>query len=270
MAFLQRHGGHGSLRTRRPAAAWVPGILLTAAGLLLVAWGMGPVLGDMSSEGRYERLADDVVVWDGPAGSEPAGEGAATVPSRDWTALREANPDVVAWVRVEGTPIDYPVMGTGRDGSEDFYLSHDFWREASGIGCPTLAAGSSALGRHALVYGHHWAPTDKMFSTLAPAWRQDAFDGLGACTWETPGRGVATLRPLCALSVDMGFEDIQTYGFADAAAFQGWLQGICEGASAKAAGWEEACAAAERIVTLVTCTSPLSGQAERTLVLFAG
>lgn len=39
--------------------------------------------------------------------------------------LYDENPDIVGWIRIEGTPVDYPVMQTAVD-NKDYYLYRDF------------------------------------------------------------------------------------------------------------------------------------------------
>src|SRR5699024_8930833 len=40
----------------------------------------------------------------------------------DFASLQQTNPDVYAWIRIEGTNIDYPVVQSGQDNT--FYLDH--------------------------------------------------------------------------------------------------------------------------------------------------
>ena len=51
----------------------------------------------------------------------------------EYEALYEQNPDIIGWLRIEDTVIDYPVMQTMED--EDYYLSYDFNKEANNNGC---------------------------------------------------------------------------------------------------------------------------------------
>jgi sortase B len=51
----------------------------------------------------------------------------------EYAALYEQNPDIVGWLRIEDTVIDYPVMQTMED--EDYYLAYDFNKEANNNGC---------------------------------------------------------------------------------------------------------------------------------------
>ncbi len=44
----------------------------------------------------------------------------------DFEKLQKINPDIYAWIRVPGTPIDYPVAGVQGKKKEDYYLNHNF------------------------------------------------------------------------------------------------------------------------------------------------
>ena len=51
----------------------------------------------------------------------------------DYTELYKMNNDLVGWITIEGTEIDYPVMQTPDDAN--FYLKRNFNKEDSGHGC---------------------------------------------------------------------------------------------------------------------------------------
>lgn len=46
------------------------------------------------------------------------------------------NPDIIGWLKIQGTSISYPVMYSPQD--PEFYLSHDFDKQASNSGLPFL------------------------------------------------------------------------------------------------------------------------------------
>ena len=59
------------------------------------------------------------------------------------------NDDLVGWVEIEGTKIDYPVMQTTAESASDdpeYYLHRDFNKEPSESGTPFADAGSSIAG----------------------------------------------------------------------------------------------------------------------------
>ncbi|MCR5034286.1 MAG: class B sortase [Clostridia bacterium] len=80
---------------------------------------------------------------------------------RDLSTVYAQNSDLVGWINVPGTKIDYPVMQTKDD--PEFYLHRDFKKESSASGTPFLDAGSTVLPRSEdeevtwnwLIYGHH-------------------------------------------------------------------------------------------------------------------
>ena len=68
--------------------------------------------------------------------------------------LIEQNPDCVAWVRIEKTKIDYPIMQT-KDNPE-YYLRRNFNKEYSYIGTPFLDASCDLqTSQNLIVYGHN-------------------------------------------------------------------------------------------------------------------
>ena len=188
--------------------------------------------------------------------------GAAEGGGIDWEALRARNPDISAWVSVEGTPIGYPVVSPREGDPQGFYLNHDFDRNWSFAGCPYLDPRGTADGRHALVYGHHLNFDSEMFTYLRNAWRQEKFDTLGDMYWSTPDGGTMRLHPAFSLSVDKSFAGIQRFDLTGAAETRTWLADLSAQASARADGCDDLCAHATRAVTLVTCTgtSQAAGQ----------
>jgi sortase B len=73
-----------------------------------------------------------------------------------YQSLHESNPDMIGWVWVEGTKIDFPVMQTGEDDPE-YYLTHDFMHNESRNGVPFLDVRCDLNVRNTnwLVYGHN-------------------------------------------------------------------------------------------------------------------
>ncbi len=80
-----------------------------------------------------------------------AGEEAGAEPL---DALKELNPDICAWLTVDGTHIDYPVV---RGEDDSFYLSRNYAGEESVSGAIFLSSGNSAdfSDSYCLIYGHH-------------------------------------------------------------------------------------------------------------------
>lgn len=106
--------------------------------------------------------------------------------------LKESNGDLVGWVRIDNTPIDYPVMQTPDD--PDFYLTHGFEKNRSVYGMIYMDARCRLDGScsNYLLYGHHMK-NGSMFASLDKYGSEDyykenpviRFDTLDECgTWE--------------------------------------------------------------------------------------
>ena len=89
-------------------------------------------------------------------------------PAVDWEYWQDVNPDVIGWVTVPGTPIDYPIVQAHAD-APTWYLSHDVYGNWNIYGCPYLDADCEEEGfdsRVAYVFAHHM-DDGSMFAPLA-------------------------------------------------------------------------------------------------------
>ncbi|TCL57258.1 sortase B [Kineothrix alysoides] len=83
----------------------------------------------------------------------------------DLTALQQENSDIVGWITIQDTMIDYPVMYTPKDG--EYYLHRNFMQKYSLSGVPFIDAACSVTPRsdNVIVYGHNMK-NGSMFSGL--------------------------------------------------------------------------------------------------------
>ncbi|MFD1176475.1 class B sortase [Paenibacillus puldeungensis] len=72
----------------------------------------------------------------------------------EFRELYERNPDIVGWLKIDGTRIEYPVMQNPQD--KQYYLDHDFDKKKSHLGLPFLDEHSRINGSDILlIHGHH-------------------------------------------------------------------------------------------------------------------
>lgn len=71
-----------------------------------------------------------------------------------YTDLVAQNEDMVGWIRIEDTNIDYPVMSSEND--VEFYLSHDFFKNSDRHGVPFIDSSYCNIvnSDNLIVYGH--------------------------------------------------------------------------------------------------------------------
>ncbi len=80
-----------------------------------------------------------------------------------YAALTERNADFKAWLTINGTEIDYPVMQSETD--PEFYLRRDFDKNYSRSGCLFIGEGCDIDSDSFIIYGHNMS-IDTMFGTL--------------------------------------------------------------------------------------------------------
>lgn len=72
----------------------------------------------------------------------------------EFRALYEKNTDIVGWLKMEGTRIEYPVMQNPEDA--EYYLNHDFDKKENKGGLPFLDEHSRVNDSDILlIHGHH-------------------------------------------------------------------------------------------------------------------
>lgn len=81
----------------------------------------------------------------------------------EYAAVYEQNHDFFGWLRIDDTPINYPVMYTPED--PQYYLRRAFDRSDSRSGTPFLDAACYEGCGNYIIYGHHMK-NDTMFGTL--------------------------------------------------------------------------------------------------------
>jgi sortase B len=97
-------------------------------------------------------------------------------------ALHEQNADMVGWIKIDGTEIDYPVMHT----ADVFYLSHGFDKKESRSGVPFIDKRCTIepFGTNTIIYGHHMK-NGTMFAALENYKDEDYYKDHPAIRFDT-------------------------------------------------------------------------------------
>lgn len=83
----------------------------------------------------------------------------------DFDGLKRVNPDIVGWIYVPGTQIDYPIC---RGSDDSYYLTHSFRKSSNALGAIFVPAETSEelTDAHTILYGHNMR-SGKMFGELS-------------------------------------------------------------------------------------------------------
>jgi len=92
----------------------------------------------------------------------------------DFETLKTINSDIVGWIYIEDTPINYPIV---QSTDNSFYLKHLFNKEYGIAGCVFLDCNNSSDFKdlNSVVYGHHMRD-ETMFTSIAKYKKQSYYD----------------------------------------------------------------------------------------------
>ena len=222
------------------------------------------------SAGAYEDIASHVELpeqteapEDDNTETEPAGEDTSVLlPTVDFDALRETGPDIIGWLTLPDTAINYPV--TQADDNE-YYLHHLYDGTYNKTGClfADYENQEDFSDRNTIIYGHNMRD-GSMFATLNEYDEQSYFDGHPKMYLVTPGGGyiVEIFTAFVAKPSESGSDTFPwRLNWKDDGAYTTWLS---EMAGRSVIETDVTVTSSDKVLTLSTCTP---GGASRFIVM---
>ena len=149
-----------------------------------------------------------------------------------YAGLYTANPDIIGWIKIEDTHINYPVMQTQND--PEFYLRRNFEKEYSVSGTPFMDAASDIFipTCNWTIYGHHMKD-GTMFKDLVKYADYDFYQEHKYITFDTIYKGgQGTYEVIAAFYAQVldadstAFKYYQYAGITTEAEFTEYVNGI--------------------------------------------
>ena len=242
------------------------GLLALGSGVLMVR-----DLNQYSeSAGAYEDIASHVELpeqteapEDDNTETEPAGEDPSVVlPTVDFDALRETGPDIIGWLTLPDTAINYPVTQTD---DNEYYLHHLYDGTYNKTGClfADYENQEDFSDRNTIIYGHNMRD-GSMFATLNEYDEQSYYDGHPQMYLVTPDGGyvVEIFTAFVAKPSESGSDTSPwRLSFKDDGAYTTWLS---EMAGRSVIETDVTVTSSDKVLTLSTCTP---GGASRFIVM---
>ena len=197
-----------------------------------------------------EQVSSQVVAMQTPSSVE-----SDQLPLMDFSDLKQRNPEVVGWIRIPETPIDFPVMQTT---DNQFYLHHGLDGEYDRLGLPFLDYECCLEESDQLiVYGHNMGEgREERFSSLQHYRDPEYYSQHPVICFYTPHETmrykVTAVLGLTARTEDADyFAFNELIDFPDSDARQRYMEQIAQRAFYMAGDFahEE-----ETLLTLCTCT----------------
>ena len=204
--------------------------------------------------GELADLVNDAAQTDAatePAEQIPYSEEKMLLP--ELAELYQQNGDLVGWISIADTNINYPVVQTNNNSK---YLNTLFDGTANASGAIFLDSDDTAPGmvdQQTTIYGHHMND-GSMFNVISDTTDQATFDSIEYVYYITRD-ATYKLRPLATKVVEDTYAKARTTNFEGDDGLKNYLSEMLDGASAVASDATDRAASATKVVTLVTCRS---------------
>jgi sortase B len=159
-------------------------------------------------------------------------EGVETeVPSVDFDALKQYNSEIVGWIQIPDTVINYAVP---QHSDNEFYLDHALDQSYNQYGSIFMDCNSdpTLADYNTVIYGHHLQNGEE-FAKIADYSSQSEFDTLTYIYYVTEDGTVHVLSPLCAMVVNGYDVDSIRTSFSDKQDFAQYVSSTLARSSAK-------------------------------------
>lgn len=236
---------------------WVSGIIFIVSIVLLsisIYFLMGMYQEDKKSEETFDNIrqiydvTDDV---DENPQQDVVDLSECDSANKGLVALHEANPDCIAWITIEGTAIDYPVMYHPKE--KNYYLRRNFEGEYDVSGTPFLAEiCNPEESDNLIIYGHHMN-SGAMFADLEKYKSKDFYEAHQVISLDTL-HGTEQYQVIAAFTTAVYTNhDFKFYDFADAASVAEFYEYVekCRQESIYDTGYSAEYG--DKLITLCTC-----------------
>lgn len=247
-AAQYRRDAYGSAARppRRGRGAWRVAFVVSVVVLVVALAALGAIGYQYWSQ---QRAYDDLEQYAAVQEQENLALSDLTV---DWDSLRAINPDIVAWVYMPGTSINYPVV-QGQDNEEYLHQAFDGstgWLASAGTIFLDAANSSDLADRNNALYGHHMND-GSMFAPIADLADQAEFDAHRDLYVLTPA-GNYRLKTF-ALVNTVGTDAIVQTAFATDADWRAYVQDKLDRSVATQTGDVLSASDIEQTFLLSTC-----------------
>lgn len=174
-----------------------------------------------------------------------------TPPEVDWAGLKAINDEVVAWIQVPGTEINYPVYEAA---DNERYLRNTAmgeWSWGGQLFCDFACTRPGMVDHNTLVYGHHLLD-GSMFNYIADMDDQAKFDAIET-VWYVTEHFAYECEPLFLYYTPADDQAARTFTFANDEEFRAYMAERLGRAVTMRADAAQALGTVRHALSLITC-----------------
>lgn len=238
------------LSGRRSRSVWkrlarVLSVLLFVAGVALIVGAAGLWLRTRWQYGEQERVNEELAAF------VDVTESGSQAPQVDWEGLKAVNDEVVGWVQIPGTVVNFPVYQAS-DNEKYLHTSAEGGYTIGGqIFMDYENAAPGMVDAQTVIYGHHLRD-GSMFKVISDLQEQDMFDTVST-VWYVTEAATYRLEPLLAYETTADDANVRRFSFGSPEELSSYLGDLLGRAGARRADASELAATATQVLTLCTC-----------------
>lgn len=182
----------------------------------------------------------------------------ATVPEKkdeapvvDWAGLKAVNSQVVGWIQIPGSQINYPVYQTT---DNEYYLHTNAkgeWSIGGQIFMDYENNPNGLIDQQTILYGHHMR-NGSMFQFIGALNDQSTFNKVETIWYLTPTQ-TYELEPVFTYHTDEDDDEVRQFNFTSVDEFRSYLKDRLSRAVSSRSDASEVISRAEHVLTLFTC-----------------
>lgn len=173
----------------------------------------------------------------------------------DFVKLKEQNNEIIGWIQIEKTLVDYPILQSSPETDEDFYLNHEMDKRENKNGAIYIQKinYSDFSDRNTLIYGHNTV-NGSMFGSLKKFRTKSFFEENDTIKIYTPGH-ILTYKIYSAFIFD-DRHILATYDFTTDEGFREFIE-MTLNPESKVNNVREGVeiTTEDKLITLSTCTN---------------
>lgn len=232
----------------KPAKKGFSNILSTI--LLIVGIALLIAAAIMFAKTQVDYYAQDVINQE-LASYTTAPEKKDEAPVVDWAGLKAVNSQVVGWIQIPGSQINYPVYQTT---DNEYYLHTNAkgeWSIGGQIFMDYENNPNGLIDQQTILYGHHMR-NGSMFQFIGALNDQSTFNKVETIWYLTPTQ-TYELEPVFTYHTDEDDDEVRQFNFTSVDEFRSYLKDRLSRAVSSRSDAAEVISRAEHVLTLFTC-----------------
>ena len=219
--------------------------VLFVVGIAFIATAAGMWIYNQWNYHQQDELNEELAAY------ADVSDNGTTPPQVDWEGLKAVNPDVVGWIQIPGTVVNFPVY---QGETNETYLRSDVNGNYSVGGLIFMDYENTAPGMvdgQTLIYGHHML-NGSMFKAVSDMANQEMFDGVSTI-WYVTEEATYELTPLLVYKTEADDPNARQFNFESEDVLRTYLSELLGKAVSKSADAETLIGQTSHALTLCTC-----------------